>query len=239
MQIPRWENNEPCRKMSEKRRERGRRNKGREGIKASLGSGGCCCFAKKKKEKKRNKAYTGLYITQDTHTHTHTQNMDRHDHRPQQHQWSLCPFIESWFDSRANLLFIPIIGPCYVSLSSLFVDPHTHTHTHTHTQTHTVTRTDTPCLCDTKRIEKAPETVSAWKASPPNGSCIQPDPPADLPYIDRAEWWRALSKYETEQCDTVLTLLPEWHTPTDAVQGGNFPPSKCRDDVIKATWSYI
>ena len=72
LQIPRWENNEPCRKMSEKRRERGRRNQGREGKKASPGCGGCW------KETTHILVYTSLKI----HTHTHIQNDDRHDHRP-------------------------------------------------------------------------------------------------------------------------------------------------------------
>lgn len=47
----------------------------------------------------------------------------------------------SWFDSEANLLFILIIGPCYISLSSVVDDPYANTrtcthHTHAHTDTH-------------------------------------------------------------------------------------------------------
>lgn len=40
---------------------------------------------------------------------------------------------------------------------------------------------------------------------------FNPIPPVDLAYIDGAEWWKAMSEYETEQCDTILTL-PEGHT---------------------------
>lgn len=135
----------------------------------------------------------------------------------------------SWLESQANLLFILIIGPCYVSLSSLFVDPPPNTYTYT------------ACLCDTKRIQKTPETVSAWKGSHPNGSCIQSGPPVDLPYIDREEWWRPFTEYETERCDIVLTLpecYTKYYTPHRFLWNGNFPLlwlwSDCARGLCKA-----